>query len=146
MIRRPPRSTLFPYTTLFRSHDDGVAPVEQGRLELRVGHVAPRLRVLGLLECRHTVGIESPGPSQVPLGFFGRTPGPDHCGVDLTQVEHSERVARAHRPALIHEDPTHHTADLEAQRHFFLGTEGTGGGERGRDPVYRYGRDAHGDG
>src|SRR3712207_6294918 len=27
MIRRPPRSTLFPYTTLFRSHsDDGVPP------------------------------------------------------------------------------------------------------------------------
>src|SRR3989449_9884384 len=24
MIRRPPRSTLFPYTTLFRSHDLGV--------------------------------------------------------------------------------------------------------------------------
>src|SRR2546430_6513204 len=24
MIRRPPRSTLFPYTTLFRSHDAGV--------------------------------------------------------------------------------------------------------------------------
>src|ERR1022692_3735130 len=23
MIRRPPRSTLFPYTTLFRSHQDG---------------------------------------------------------------------------------------------------------------------------
>src|SRR5258708_11343909 len=23
MIRRPPRSTLFPYTTLFRSHGDG---------------------------------------------------------------------------------------------------------------------------
>src|SRR3712207_7121635 len=23
MIRRPPRSTLFPYTTLFRSHEDG---------------------------------------------------------------------------------------------------------------------------
>src|SRR5260221_5805281 len=26
MIRRPPRSTLFPYTTLFRSHRDGTAP------------------------------------------------------------------------------------------------------------------------
>src|SRR4051794_41556097 len=26
MIRRPPRSTLFPYTTLFRSVDDAVAP------------------------------------------------------------------------------------------------------------------------
>src|SRR3989449_7291087 len=25
MIRRPPRSTLFPYTTLFRSHAEGVA-------------------------------------------------------------------------------------------------------------------------
>src|SRR2546425_4605035 len=35
MIRRPPRSTLFPYTTLFRSHDaldvgeQLVAPVER---------------------------------------------------------------------------------------------------------------------
>src|SRR5256884_9544045 len=26
MIRRPPRSTLFPYTTLFRSFFDGVLP------------------------------------------------------------------------------------------------------------------------
>src|SRR3712207_7644919 len=27
MIRRPPRSTLFPYTTLFRSHDEGSSVV-----------------------------------------------------------------------------------------------------------------------
>src|SRR2546427_6131052 len=26
MIRRPPRSTLFPYTTLFRSHDAAIGP------------------------------------------------------------------------------------------------------------------------
>src|SRR2546427_1203001 len=26
MIRRPPRSTLFPYTTLFRSPSEGLAP------------------------------------------------------------------------------------------------------------------------
>src|SRR3712207_3071555 len=26
MIRRPPRSTLFPYTTLFRSHPDELTP------------------------------------------------------------------------------------------------------------------------
>src|SRR2546427_7230852 len=26
MIRRPPRSTLFPYTTLFRSHNEGLVP------------------------------------------------------------------------------------------------------------------------
>src|SRR2546430_7430395 len=36
MIRRPPRSTLFPYTTLFRS-DDHIAPLEQ-RLRRRVPH------------------------------------------------------------------------------------------------------------
>src|SRR5256885_10429202 len=29
MIRRPPRSTLFPYTTLFRSHEDQRADREQ---------------------------------------------------------------------------------------------------------------------
>src|SRR3712207_7012799 len=34
MIRRPPRSTLFPYTTLFRSADDRVAPPD--RLVCRV--------------------------------------------------------------------------------------------------------------
>src|SRR6266498_4614906 len=31
MIRRPPRSTLFPYTTLFRSHDHPVS-VPRGEL------------------------------------------------------------------------------------------------------------------
>src|SRR3989442_2259464 len=31
MIRRPPRSTLFPYTTLFRSCDAGVFDVELRR-------------------------------------------------------------------------------------------------------------------
>src|SRR2546427_12875086 len=30
MIRRPPRSTLFPYTTLFRSHGDGRDRVREG--------------------------------------------------------------------------------------------------------------------
>src|SRR3712207_8485899 len=30
MIRRPPRSTLFPYTTLFRSRVDGVHAREEG--------------------------------------------------------------------------------------------------------------------
>src|SRR2546425_3319923 len=37
MIRRPPRSTLFPYTTLFRSHAAGAAP---GRAPSRAA--APR--------------------------------------------------------------------------------------------------------
>src|SRR3712207_7972835 len=36
MIRRPPRSTLFPYTTLFRS--DGRLAVFDGLEEIAVGH------------------------------------------------------------------------------------------------------------
>src|SRR2546426_5929823 len=32
MIRRPPRSTLFPYTTLFRSHGGGDRPRRLGAL------------------------------------------------------------------------------------------------------------------
>src|SRR5256885_4456183 len=37
MIRRPPRSTLFPYTTLFRSHEavEGDAPARPDRLAQR---------------------------------------------------------------------------------------------------------------
>src|SRR2546429_6136438 len=42
MIRRPPRSTLFPYTTLFRSHrNDGadqLARADQRRLDSRPPH------------------------------------------------------------------------------------------------------------
>src|SRR3712207_8735423 len=46
MIRRPPRSTLFPYTTLFRS--DGVAAVMiVGRLRfLRIDRPAFRIKIL----------------------------------------------------------------------------------------------------
>src|SRR3712207_9052663 len=35
MIRRPPRSTLFPYTTLFRSMDTARIAVEQSKLGLK---------------------------------------------------------------------------------------------------------------
>src|SRR3712207_8970228 len=34
MIRRPPRSTLFPYTTLFRSEVDGDVPQRSGGHQL----------------------------------------------------------------------------------------------------------------
>src|SRR2546430_12623498 len=43
MIRRPPRSTLFPYTTLFRSHDH-VATRVGARDELLRGRLQPRRR------------------------------------------------------------------------------------------------------
>src|SRR5258708_16870479 len=41
MIRRPPRSTLFPYTTLFRSHGDA---------ELGLHVADPERHVVGLLD------------------------------------------------------------------------------------------------
>src|ERR1035438_2520870 len=48
MIRRPPRSTLFPYTTLFRSKDGSVAggrAARAGRIELNeCGHPVPDAR------------------------------------------------------------------------------------------------------
>src|SRR2546430_11313110 len=43
MIRRPPRSTLFPYTTLFRSRDPGRA-ARPRESELRSAQVRVRLR------------------------------------------------------------------------------------------------------
>src|SRR2546426_7531494 len=39
MIRRPPRSTLFPYTTLFRSHQWSRAAVNVGEREQEPLHV-----------------------------------------------------------------------------------------------------------
>src|SRR3712207_7533101 len=39
MIRRPPRSTLFPYTTLFRSlRDDGAGGHDRARADVRAVH------------------------------------------------------------------------------------------------------------
>src|SRR3712207_7842415 len=38
MIRRPPRSTLFPYTTLFRSHD------EKWRMKTELHELSPLLK------------------------------------------------------------------------------------------------------
>src|SRR2546430_6513213 len=37
MIRRPPRSTLFPYTTLFRSNKTGVHHVSAGAVDIGLG-------------------------------------------------------------------------------------------------------------
>src|SRR3712207_7941186 len=42
MIRRPPRSTLFPYTTLFRSRQVGAVTQVAGRQATRPEHPADR--------------------------------------------------------------------------------------------------------
>src|SRR3989449_8018211 len=45
MIRRPPRSTLFPYTTLFRSH---VQPHDVARYLDPYAHEAPRVSTVAV--------------------------------------------------------------------------------------------------
>src|SRR5256885_4531748 len=49
MIRRPPRSTLFPYTTLFRSSDPALVPDgDLGRV--RAEELRQAVKVLGLAD------------------------------------------------------------------------------------------------
>src|SRR5258706_15851565 len=53
MIRRPPRSTLFPYTTLFRSRNSATAPGKAswpplvGGMSEAVGNVPPAVSIFG---------------------------------------------------------------------------------------------------
>src|SRR3989449_11351154 len=54
MIRRPPRSTLFPYTTLFRSLAAGGIAVPKPLVE-----VAGRPQIVGLLETFAALGCQS---------------------------------------------------------------------------------------
>src|SRR3712207_8925020 len=71
MIRRPPRSTLFPYTTLFRSHRniEGVVDITleaHALLENERQHagavgigVAPNLGAIGFRSEEHTSELQS---------------------------------------------------------------------------------------
>src|SRR3712207_8689809 len=81
MIRRPPRSTLFPYTTLFRSDD-----AEDGRVELTLRHVEHRDDDLAPRELReergHRGGIRK-GSSHRALELVGRDEGRDRKSTRL---------------------------------------------------------------
>src|SRR2546430_16827499 len=88
MIRRPPRSTLFPYTTLFRSgphqeplvlrgRGDGAPQlVEMGLPQPRVALLRPFLVRDGPL--RHARDLGRPPATLVPIGrLLARPPAPD---------------------------------------------------------------------
>src|SRR5256885_15360247 len=68
MIRRPPRSTLFPYTTLFRS------PVEVLPAGGRVLHVG-KPRILALVLPVHAHERIALRQLEVVLGAYGHGPG-----------------------------------------------------------------------
>src|SRR5258708_15002691 len=54
MIRRPPRSTLFPYTTLFRSGDQEPQPADQGQHFARPHDGRQQLHLLGAADRKST--------------------------------------------------------------------------------------------
>src|SRR6266540_6199092 len=94
MIRRPPRSTLFPYTTLFRSASDsrsrGTPP---SRPDLASRHVEQR--------AEHLVSA-GPRPEQliqggVPFGLGGTAPDPV-----LPAEQPSGEAGAAHRAGFAH--------------------------------------------
>src|SRR3712207_7112598 len=60
MIRRPPRSTLFPYTTLFRSPADDAIGVLRFPGQLEPEHVHGRRRLYGL----YAGELPHPAPSR----------------------------------------------------------------------------------
>src|SRR2546427_2993540 len=67
MIRRPPRSTLFPYTTLFRSADVAIAELE------------PRLVVRELLRRLERVpGLAAATPAPLLVGQAGKRRSEEH--------------------------------------------------------------------
>src|SRR3712207_8237333 len=82
MIRRPPRSTLFPYTTLFRSHPPG-EPVA------RVGREA---RQLGERE----VDLDHAGPAVPPLDVADEVFGQLGAREVLEEDRKSTRLNSSH--------------------------------------------------
>src|SRR5689334_24599834 len=84
MLRRPPRSTLFPYTTLFRSVTQLVASVGiEHLLPLHVellGALSPPLGVL----YRQVIDRRDPKPQG--------TPPRDFVGLDLRSEEHTSEL------------------------------------------------------
>src|SRR3712207_8406861 len=89
MIRRPPRSTLFPYTTLFRSVEGA-------------GH----LQALGAVVGRETGGVEEP---RATVGHVQGAGAPDDADADalLRGLGGQRRDARSEE----------HTSELQSRQY-----------------------------
>src|SRR5258708_12381657 len=102
MIRRPPRSTLFPYTTLFRSRgpqaldrqsrgQERARPRSRGGSAPR-GHVAPRER-----SEEHTSELQSPDHLVCRL-LLEKKKKPHHSATShLTTSTHTNELNPLHR-------------------------------------------------
>src|SRR2546430_10701001 len=102
MIRRPPRSTLFPYTTLFRSRDMGRHAGSLPRRELpTVAHGETRseehtseLQSQSNLVCRLLLEKKKKKPQKCSCGVRdGSHEGAERCARPLgCAVRHTERT------------------------------------------------------
>src|SRR5256886_12564399 len=99
MIRRPPRSTLFPYTTLFRSRaGDGYARLEPER-GARAPHVLPAGGLLLAADLRplRLVGDRGrPGEDHEDAGGAGARPRSARAHPELPRA--AARGVQAHDP------------------------------------------------
>src|SRR5258708_17963678 len=89
MIRRPPRSTLFPYTTLFRSHSAAYSELPEPVSERCRIPAKPRLRLSREATIRsrseeHTSELQSPDHlvCRLLLEKKKRTEGEDAEGIE----------------------------------------------------------------
>src|SRR5258708_24159422 len=67
MIRRPPRSTLFPYTTLFRSHLKASINRIKGSVRRRQNHVAADKWNQVPIACIAEAYIQLPSARKLPI-------------------------------------------------------------------------------
>src|SRR2546426_6452740 len=103
MIRRPPRSTLFPYTTLFRSRAQTVPSDGQGGADAPpvgrriVDLVVAEHRRAGLAAERVDAAVEHGGSESAPPRGHGGFPRPVVAGrvVGLDGVEVAARIEGA---------------------------------------------------
>src|SRR3712207_8311194 len=92
MIRRPPRSTLFPYTTLFRS--------------ARIGEATPDNAHLIKVACETALGLR-------PGMRINGTDYPTPDGTCIRDYVHVDDLARAHLLARSEE----HTSELQSRQY-----------------------------
>src|SRR3712207_7206203 len=81
MIRRPPRSTLFPYTTLFRSM--GI-------------YVGSALGGVAFGEEQHTIYIERGTRAVSPLLALAVFGGASSCNIAIRSEEHTSELQSRH--------------------------------------------------
>src|SRR3989440_7559123 len=118
MIRRPPRSTLFPYTTLFRSHDKGPADPPDPHLRAQQQHAQDRRRSAKGDEDDGEAGHEPHGVRErgaaPALDLRERQPGEkSHVARDQRQDAGGEEAQQPgdERQAERRDHPQKHTAE-----------------------------------